>query len=111
MFDAAIEVIHSGEIGTVEHLEALFHVKGPIPTDDIRRNYALGGGVRMEIGCYPVSWVRHLMQSEPQVMRANAVRDPEEVDVERTGPLSFSTGAAAMVTGSMQAGADFKAVI
>ena len=111
LFDAAIEVIHSGEIGTVEHLEALFHVKGPIPTDDIRRNYALGGGVLMDIGCYPVSWVRHLMQSEPQVMRANAVTDPEEVDVEMTATLSFSNGAAAMIQGSMQAGADFKAVI
>ena len=90
LFDAAIEVIHSGEIGTVEHLEAIFHVKGPIPTDDIRRNYALGGGVLMDIGCYPVSWVRHLMQSEPQVMHANAVTDPEEVDIEMTATFSFS---------------------
>lgn len=111
LFEAAVEVIQTGEIGVVEHLDAIFQVKGPVPSNDIRRTYALGGGVLMDIGCYPVSWVRHLMQAEPVVVSATAVADPEEVDVEMTATLSFSNGATAMIQGSMQAGADFKAVI
>lgn len=111
LFDAAVEVIQTGEIGTVDHLDAVFQVKGPIPPDDIRRNYALGGGVLMDIGCYPVSWVRHLMQSEPVVTHARAVTDPEQVDVEMNATLNFEGGATAVIQGSMQADVDFKAVV
>ncbi len=111
LFDAAVEVIQTGEIGVVEHLDAIFQVKGPIPDDDIRRNYGLGGGVLMDIGCYPVSWVRQLMQAEPVVVSATAMTDPDQVDVEMKAWLSFELGATATISGSMQADVDFKAVV
>ncbi|MBT3460566.1 MAG: Gfo/Idh/MocA family oxidoreductase [Gammaproteobacteria bacterium] len=111
LFQAAVEVMQAGEIGVVEHLDAVFQVKGPIPSNDIRRNYGLGGGVLMDIGCYPISWIRHLMQAEPVVVSATAITDPDQVDVEMRASLSFELGATAMITGSMKADVDFKAVV
>lgn len=111
LFQGAVDVIQTGEIGSVEHLDAVFHVKGPIPSSDIRRNDALGGGVQMDIGCYAVSCIRHLMQSEPVVTHASAVTDPEQVDVEMNAELRFKGGATAVIQGSMHADVDFKVVV
>jgi len=111
LFDAAVNVIKSGEIGKVQRLEAEFRVKGPVPKDDIRMTYAMGGGVLMDIGCYPVSWARHLLQEEPRVTRARAVVGPDQVDVEMRASLLFPSGAKAEIIGGMQSTDRFKALI
>ena len=111
LFAAAVEVIKSGEIGEVQSLEAEFRVKGPVPEDDIRMNYALGGGVLMDIGCYPVSWARHLLQEEPKVTSARAVVGPDQVDLEMRASLLFPSGAEAEIIGGMQSSDRFKALI
>ena len=42
-------------------------------------NYATGGGVTMDIGCYPISWVRHLTSMEPIQIAASAETGPKDV--------------------------------
>lgn len=111
LFAAAVAVIRSGEIGKVLRLKAEFRVKGPVPENDIRMIYALGGGVMMDIGCYPVSWARHLLGEEPEVVAARAVTGPDQVDLEMRAQLLFPSGAKAEVIGGMQASDRFKAAI
>ena len=56
VFIRAKEIMESGEIGKVERINAAFHVPVSDP-DNIRMNYNLGGGVTMDIGCYPISFL------------------------------------------------------
>lgn len=54
------EIYASGVLGSIEQVDAAFHVPVADP-DNIRMRYETGGGVTMDIGCYPISWVRHLI--------------------------------------------------
>src|SRR5262245_29732742 len=65
------EIISSGEIGKLRHIETQFCFLLPSPKN-IRFNYQLAGGALMDCGCYPVSLIRHLAEAEPIVERAEA---------------------------------------
>ena len=80
LFNRVRDVYRSGILGTIQSIEAAFHV--PVTgSDDIRMNYETGGGVTMDIGCYPISWVRHLTDQEPVVVSARAEVGPPNVDL------------------------------
>lgn len=102
MFARIIEEIASGRIGTVERLEAVF--EAPIARPDLRWDYATSGGSLMDLGCYPVSWVRHAAGEEPEVVSAEAVEDPEKIDASISAELRFPSGATASVTSAMDRG-------
>jgi predicted dehydrogenase len=110
-FEAAVEVMESGVLGELQHVFANFQIQGPVPSDDIRRIYAQGGGVLMDIGCYPVSWVRHLTGLEPTVSAASAVIDADDIDIEMTARLTLGGGVEADIRGSMAAEQSFKAEV
>ena len=103
MFLRALDIVASGAIGTLVHVEACFQVPVTNPAD-IRMNYATAGGVTMDIGCYPISWVRHITGEEPEVVHATAVVGPPDVDVSLTAALRFPSGCTGEITGSMQPG-------
>jgi predicted dehydrogenase len=107
-FVRTVELLRAGRIGTIERLEAIFHVPVTDP-DNIRLNYALGGGVTMDIGCYPVTWVRHAAGEEPEVVSASAVVGPPDVDVALEAELRFPSGATGHVSGDMRPEAEFVA--
>ena len=111
MFREALRLLGRSELGSVRHIDARFHVKGPVPETDIRRIYSVGGGVTMDIGCYPVSWVRHLMGEEPRVLAASAVVDPADVDVALAADLQFESGATARISGRMDSASHFCAQV
>jgi predicted dehydrogenase len=67
-------------------------------------NYATAGGATMDIGCYPISWVRHITNEEPTVTSASAVVGPPDVDVSLTANLEFPSGCTGQITGSMLPG-------
>ena len=73
-------IVASGTLGTISSIDAAFHTPVTDPSD-IRMNYHLGGGVTMDIGCYPISWVRHLTNIEPTVISATAEVGPPQVDL------------------------------
>jgi predicted dehydrogenase len=108
LFIRAKEIYDSGELGNVESIVATFHA--PISgSDNIRMNYELGGGVMMDIGCYPVSWIRHLTGAEPIVTRAHAQVGPPLVDVLLEAEMELPDGMRATASGDMRATAHFKA--
>jgi len=105
-FIRTVELLRDGRIGTIEHLEAIFHTAVTDLTN-IRLIYAMGGGVTMDIGCYPVSWVRHASGEEPAVISATAETGPEHVDTMLEAELRFPSGATGRVSGDMRAGTEF----
>ena len=106
VFLRALEIYHSGALGAVERIEGAFHVAGErgIPATDIRMNYATGGGATMDMGCYPLSWLRQFMGEEPTVVSAEAVEGPPDVDLRLTAELAFPSGATGSASGAMMKG-------
>ena len=85
------EIISSGEIGKIRHIEAQFCFLLPT-TNNIRFKYELAGGALMDCGCYPVSLIRHLAEAEPNVVHAEARLFAPQVDHKMTADLSFADG-------------------
>lgn len=96
----AEEIIASGELGTLRHVEAALCF--PLPKfSDIRYDYALAGGATMDAGCYAVHMVRTFGGTSPEVIAAQAkLRDPR-VDRAMTADLRFPAGHTGRVRCSM----------
>ncbi len=107
VFLRAKQILDEGELGEIESIEAAFHVPISDP-NNIRFDYSLGGGVTMDIGCYPISWVRHLLGEEPKVEAAVAEIGPAYVDLFLEADLVFPSGVTARVSGDMRDTAKFR---
>ncbi|MBO0879729.1 MAG: Gfo/Idh/MocA family oxidoreductase [Mycobacterium sp.] len=94
------EIIASGQLGTLERVEAT--VCFPLPKfSDIRYDYSLAGGATMDAGCYAVHIIRTFGGSTPEVVSAQAkLRDPQ-VDRAMTAELQFASGHTGRVRCSM----------
>ena len=64
------DIIRSGEIGEIEHIEATFCAYWPFT--DFRFNYETGGGGTIDMGCYPIGFIRAVTEEEPVVLEAAA---------------------------------------
>ncbi|WP_371412981.1 Gfo/Idh/MocA family protein [Mycolicibacterium sp. GF69] len=96
----AEEIIASGELGKLQHVEA--GLSFPLPKfSDIRYDYSLAGGANMDLGCYAVNMVRTFGGSTPEVVSAQAkLRDPK-VDRAMTADLRFAEGHTGRIKCSM----------
>ena len=85
------QIIASGELGTLERVEAALCF--PLPKfSDIRYNYSLAGGATMDAGCYAVDMARTFGGGTPEVVSAQAkLRDPQ-IDRAMTAELRFPAG-------------------
>jgi predicted dehydrogenase len=91
------EVVGSGALGRVRHLEASFCIPLALP-GDIRWRLDLAGGATMDAGCYPVSMVRFLAGAEPEVVAAQARLASPEVDRWMRAELRFPDGRTGRIT-------------
>ncbi|HEX5838588.1 MAG TPA: Gfo/Idh/MocA family oxidoreductase [Anaerolineales bacterium] len=85
------QILASGELGRIRHIEAKFCFLLPSPKN-IRFQYGLAGGALMDCGCYPVSLIRYLAEAEPQVEKAQARLFAPQVDHNMSADLSFADG-------------------
>lgn len=102
MFLRILDEVASGRLGTIERIEARFEV--PIAKPDLRWDYETSGGSLMDLGCYPMSWVRHLTGEEPEVVSASAVEEPSRIDASIETELRFPSGTTASVVSAMDRG-------
>jgi predicted dehydrogenase len=94
------EVVESGALGTVSHIETAFCF--PLPRfGDIRYRFDLAGGATMDAGCYAVHMARLLGGEEPEVVSATAKLRSPDVDRAMTADLQFPGGATGRITCSM----------
>jgi len=100
-FQRVLELIANGVIGGIRHIKAQFDVRIPYSPSEFRHDPILGGGALMDLGCYPVHWVRTLIGSEPQVTQAECVRSEAGVDVATRATLRFPGGQTAEISTAM----------
>jgi len=94
------EIVDSGELGAVRHVETWNCF--PLPLfSDIRYRYDLAGGALMDAGCYAVHLARLLGGQEPEVVSASAKLRTADVDRAMTAELRFPGGHTGRVTCSM----------
>ena len=100
VFLRAMEIYDSGILGAIQRIDARFGIRTPASTD-IRMNYETGGGATMDIGCYPISWLRHITRQEPEVVSAEARMGSLDVDLWLKAEHRLADGVAATTVGSM----------
>jgi len=101
------EAVHS--LGKVQHIQAWtsFTIRDP---EDIRYDYALGGGALMDGGCYAVDCIRMLAGEEPSVAGAVADTEPSGlVDRAMAARLAFPSGTTAWFESAFTRDGDFRA--
>ena len=107
VFRRAKEIVDGGLLGEVRTVDAAFHAPVTSPRD-IRNQYATGGGVTMDLGCYPISWARHITGEEPERVEATAETGPPNVDTRLDARFHFPSGIVATVSGDMRAGVSWR---
>ena len=101
------EIVHSGELGALRHVEVF--VCFPLPKfSDIRYRFDLAGGAMMDAGCYAVHMARLLGGSEPKVVSAAAKLRNPQIDRAMTAQLKFAEGHTGKITASMWSAALLK---
>ncbi len=101
LFFRVLKILGSGAIGTIQTVNAHFSVPIKFSETEIRYKPELGGGALMDLGCYPVHWVRTLLQSEPVVKSATRKMHASGVDVSTVAELEFPGGESARVSCAM----------
>jgi predicted dehydrogenase len=97
--DRMIEILRSGKLGRLQSIDATLAFP-LLSRGDIRYQLALSGGAMMDAGCYTVSWVRHLMGAELDVVSAEARLASTSVDRYMSAQLQFPDGVTGSVTAS-----------
>ena len=101
------KVVDSGVLGRIDRIEAVFDIPaGRIARDNIRWDLSIGGGSTMDLGCYPIQWVRFAAGADPDVVSAEAVCPVEGVDGSLVAELRWPSGVTGSIGSSMIADGD-----
>jgi predicted dehydrogenase len=100
MAERLLEIVKTGEIGQIRHLEASLCFP-LLKRGDIRYRLDLAGGAAMDAGCYPINMVRAVAGLEPVVERAEVRRTAGGVDRFARAELRFPDGSTGRVTTSL----------
>ncbi|CAN5245452.1 Gfo/Idh/MocA family oxidoreductase [soil metagenome] len=94
------QVLDSGAVGSVQQVRAdLGFVVDRPPTDRLL-DPALGGGVLLDMGIYPLTFA-YLFLGEPTHVTATAAKSEAGIDVNLAVAQSYDSGAVAALTASM----------
>lgn len=102
LFERALEVLRSGEIGALQSAHAVFST--PIARNDreFRWKAALGGGALADLGCYCVHWLRAVAGEEPAVTGAMQWCETDGADRRTEATLLFPSGMTASLETDME---------
>lgn len=95
-FARMVEIVASGAIGTIEHIETAFTFSSEM-ADNYRLNPLMGGGALLDVGCY---------QAHAWVALTNGATDVEIDELSRTvGPtgVDLTTDVSVRINGSITA--------
>jgi predicted dehydrogenase len=96
---ALLELVHSGELGSLRLLHATFAFPMRRP-GDYRSHPQRGGGALLDVGIYGVAMARWLVSEEPDGVQAVTRRWATGVDGTTSALLSFPGGAVASIDAS-----------
>jgi predicted dehydrogenase len=96
MAQRMIDIVRSGELGRIEHIDAALCFPLLKPSD-IRYRLDLAGGALLDAGCYAINMLRSVIGAEPVVIDGQARMTKRGVDRAFKGHVQFPDG----VTGTM----------
>lgn len=102
---AMVDVIRSGKIGQVRHIESTFSFNSKPNPDGRLENPELGGGGILDVGCYTTSGARLIagaaqgqLFAEPTALRALAIKGETGVDLYSCAIAEFPGDITATLT-------------
>ena len=107
LIEHVLTLLERDAIGEIRQIEGIFNVSIE-NTADIRYQKPLGGGALMDLGCYPVHWLRTCVGEEPAITGASAVVTKQDVDISLQGEFTFPGGAKGRIECSMAPGSKMK---
>ena len=90
------------QIGVLQHLDAVFDIAVGTADDEFRWDAALGGGALMDLGVYPLAWVR-AVTGEPLSAIHAEMRRERGTDAAFQAILAMPAGVTATVAADMTA--------
>lgn len=86
------QMIADGEIGEIRHIRGGFTFNNGDSIDNVRYVKEWGGGSLYDVGCYPISAARYILEREPiaTTMQAMFSQKHGGVDMMASGLLEFS---------------------
>lgn len=97
VFAEVERLVKSGELGTIHTVRSNFSVRIAETPGSLRHNVPLGGGALMDLGCYPLHWLRTLFGGSPQILWAGAICPKPQLDSSFELRLQFPDGPLAYV--------------
>ncbi|WP_342042915.1 Gfo/Idh/MocA family protein [Bacillus sp. OTU2372] len=90
------DIIKSGEIGELRGIHGTFTFNNSKDMNNIRYKQEWGGGSLYDVGVYPISAARMLLNEEPKAAAVHALLSEEHdhVDMMASGILEFNRGVA-----------------
>ena len=89
-------------VGTLRHLDAMFDIAVGTADDEFRWDASLGGGALMDLGVYPLAWVR-AVAGEPLAVTSASMRCERRADAAFAATLALPGGVTARVAADMTA--------
>ncbi|HSD65858.1 MAG TPA: Gfo/Idh/MocA family oxidoreductase [Vicinamibacteria bacterium] len=96
------ELVDGGAVGAVRFLRGTFHFPLTRP-DDVRLRPEWGGGCLWDVGCYPLSFARFVIGTEPLEVFGSQVSGPTGIDETFAGQLVFPGGVLAQIDAGFRA--------
>lgn len=93
------ELVSSGVLGKIWLVRGAFRFRLD-RASDVRLNPEIGGGCLWDVGCYPLSYARMLLGSEPVEVTGWQLLGPSGVDVSFAGQLQFPGNVVAQIDSS-----------
>ena len=108
-FLQCMDWVESGAIGELQSMKAYFGVG--FPDDGVKNQYRpeMGGGTIMDMGCYPLHWVRSLAGAGVASAHVETTLAESGVDLTMTSQLTFENGVVAEISSSMHPDTTFDA--
>ena len=95
-----LEILASGEIGEVRHIETWMCIPLLLPRD-IRWQLSLAGGSLMDVGCYALHQLRTYAGAEPEITSASAKLLKPGIDRWTRADTTFADGRTGRITAAM----------
>ncbi|WP_019533713.1 Gfo/Idh/MocA family protein [Paenibacillus ginsengihumi] len=95
-YEMVKDAIRSGEIGDIRGIHGTFTFNNAKDAGNVRYRKEWGGGSLYDVGCYPISAARLILEQEPEAATAHAFFSPEhdDVDMMLSGLVEFAGGVA-----------------
>lgn len=90
-YDLMKQIVADGEIGEIRGIHGTFTFNNATDSTNVRYQRAMGGGSIYDVGCYPISAARMILDAEPEAVTVQAFFSPDhdEVDMMASGLVEF----------------------